>query len=164
MKKIIVFFLLISFCGFSQEEKKDLVPFTAIEEVPYFSDCKGDNLSRKKCMQKKITKHVNRKFNVDLTQNLNLPPGKKRISVQFKINKKGIIEDIKAKGPHPDLENEAIRIIELLPQMIPGKQKGKPVSVRYNLPIIFNVEDTPITKAQRKARKKVARRKKNNGN
>jgi protein TonB len=159
MKKIIVIFLLISFCGFSQDEKIDIVPFTAIEEVPIFPGCNGDNLSRKKCMQNKMTKHILKKFNIKVAQRLDLSPGRKRISVQFKINKSGIVEDIRVRAPHPKLEKEAIRVIKLLPQMIPGKQKGKPVNVRYNLPITFNVEDAPISKSKRKAR-----RKKNNGN
>ena len=37
----------------------------------------------------------------------------------------------------PLLEKEAERIISLLPQMIPGKQRGKPVKVPYAVPIVF---------------------------
>jgi protein TonB len=38
------------------------------------------------------------------------------------------------------LQDEAIRVISLLPKMKPGKQQGKPVKVRYAVPIAFKVE------------------------
>jgi len=125
-----------------EEEEVDVeVPFSVIENVPVFPGCKGTNAQLKKCMSDKITKHVGRKFNVDLAQDLGLSAGKKRISVQFKIDKNGNITDVRARAPHPRLQKEAIRIIKLLPKMQPGKQRNKPVTVRYNLPIVFNVEE-----------------------
>jgi protein TonB len=66
----------------------------------------------------------------------------------FKIDKNGYVTGIRARGPHVDLENEAIRTIGLLPNMIPGKQKGKNVGVKYTLPITLLVE-----KKKRKRRK-----------
>ena len=39
------------------------------------------------------------------------------------------------------LEKEAQRVINLLPKMKPGKQRGKAVIVPYSLPIIFQVQD-----------------------
>ncbi|MGA9324525.1 MAG: energy transducer TonB, partial [Salegentibacter sp.] len=36
---------------------------------------------------------------------------------------------------------EAARVINSLPKMQPGKQRGKPVGVMYSLPIIFQVQD-----------------------
>ncbi|WP_457610622.1 energy transducer TonB, partial [Lutibacter sp.] len=41
---------------------------------------------------------------------------------------------------HKRLQAEAIRVIKLLPKMIPGKQRGRPVGVKYSLPIAFKVE------------------------
>ena len=124
-----------------EEEVMEDVPFSVIENVPVFPGCKGNQAALKKCMSEKIQKHVSRKFNVDLAQDLGLSAGKKRISVQFKIDKNGNISDIRARAPHPRLQKEAMRIIKLLPKMKPGKQRNKPVGVRYNLPILFNVED-----------------------
>jgi protein TonB len=43
------------------------------------------------------------------------------------------------KAPHARLEKEALRVIEALPKMTPGKQHLKPVKVKYTLPIIFEV-------------------------
>ena len=127
-----------------EEEEEDVdeeVPFAIIENVPVYPGCTGSNDELKKCMSKKITKHVNKKFDLDLAQELNLEPGRKRIRVGFKIDKNGNITNIRAAAPHPRLEKEAIRIIKSLPRMKPGKQRNKPVIVTYNLPITFNIEE-----------------------
>jgi hypothetical protein len=117
------------------------VPFSVIDEVPVYPGCSGTNEDLKKCMSKKITQHVSKNFNINLAQKLGLSAGKKRISVQFKIDKDGNTANIKVRAPHPKLQEEAKRIIKLLPKMQPGKQDGKAVNVRYNLPIVFNVEE-----------------------
>ncbi len=88
--------------------------------------------------QKEIQKVVTHNFkpNVDLGLT-----GKQRVNTQFKINKEGHIVDIKVRAPHPKLEKEAIRVIKLLPQFIPAKQRGNPVTMVYNLPIVFQIEE-----------------------
>ena len=65
--------------------------------------------------------------------------GLQKIIVIFKIDTEGNIIDVRAKGPHPKLEQEAIRVIKKLPKMDPGKIKGKAVTVPYTLPIKFMV-------------------------
>ena len=123
-----------------EEEVIDDVPFAIIENVPVYPGCKGSNEEKKKCMVDKITKHVNRKYNTGLAGDLGLSPGKKRVYVQFKISKTGDIVDVRARGPHARLEKEAIRVVELLPKMETGKQRGRPVGVKYTLPITLLVE------------------------
>ena len=123
-----------------EEEVIDDVPFAIIENVPVYPGCKGNNEEKKKCMVDEITKHVNRKYNTGLAGDLGLSPGKKRVYVQFKISKTGDIVDVRARGPHARLEKEAIRVVELLPKMEPGKQRGRPVGVKYTLPITLLVE------------------------
>jgi hypothetical protein len=61
--------------------------------------------------------------------------------VQFKIDNTGNVVDIRSKAPHPDLEIEATRIVNSLPQMIPGEHKGKKVAVSYSLPILFIIDE-----------------------
>ena len=63
-----------------------------------------------------------------------------RVFVQFYINSKGEIDAIRTRGPDKLLEKEAHRIVASLPQMIPGKQRGKPVSVPYSIPINFIIQ------------------------
>tara|TARA_S200000501_G_scaffold26140_1_gene22585 strand:- start:6114 stop:6830 length:717 start_codon:yes stop_codon:yes gene_type:complete len=125
-----------------EEFEEDVeVPFAVIENVPIYPGCeRGNNAKKRKCMSEKIAKFVQRKFNTDLAGDLGLS-GRQRISVIFKIDKFGNVTGVRARAPHPRLEKEAQRVINLLPKMQPGKQRGKAVIVPYSLPIIFQVQD-----------------------
>lgn len=117
------------------------VPFAVIENVPEYPGCeKGSNADKRKCMSDKIAMFVQRKFNTDLAGDLGLS-GKQRISVVFKIDKNGNVTGVRSRAPHPRLEQEAARVINMLPKMKPGRQRGKPVIVPYSLPITFQVQD-----------------------
>lgn len=124
------------------DEKVADVPFAVIDQVPLFPGCESlsSNDEQKKCMSQKIQEHVIANFNSDMGKEVGLT-GVNRVIVQFKIDKKGEIVDVKARAPHPKLKEEAIRVIKSIPQMIPGKQKGKAVGVMYSLPIVFEVNE-----------------------
>lgn len=117
------------------------MPFERVEQVPIYPGCENakSNDERKACMSNKINKLIQKKFNGNLASEYGLT-GIQRISVVFKIDKTGHITDIKTRAPHPGLENEANRIIKLIPEMQPGKQRDKPVGVIYSLPIVFQVQ------------------------
>ncbi|WP_417854326.1 energy transducer TonB [Xanthomarina gelatinilytica] len=125
-----------------EEVEEDVeVPFAVIENVPVFPGCeKGNNEDKKACMNEQMQKFIVKKFNTDLAGDLGLS-GIQKINVFFKIDKTGEIVDIKARAPHPRLEQEAIRVVSLLPKMKPGKQRGKAVRVPYYLPIKFQVQN-----------------------
>ena len=125
---------------YEEEEVMEDVPFAIIEDVPVYPGCKGNKDQLRACLQDEITKHVNKKFNSELASDLGLSPGVKRIFVMFKIDKSGNITDVMARAPHKRLQEEAIRVVQSLPKMTPGKQRGRPVGVKYSLPIAFKVE------------------------
>ncbi len=121
-------------------EPEEELPFRIIEEAPIYPGCEGlDKENAKKCFTKKVAKFVNKKFNLNITENLNTT-GRQRIFVKFTIDKEGNIVDILAKSPFKTLEKEAIRVVQKLPKMTPGKQRKKPVAVKYTLPITFYIE------------------------
>ena len=124
------------------DEEIDDVPFAVIENVPIYPGCenKKNNAEKKNCMSEKVQKFVQKKFNTDLAGDLGLE-GRQRISVQFKIDKYGNVVNVRARAPHPKLEQEAVKVVKALPKMIPGKQRGKAVGVLYSLPILFQVEN-----------------------
>lgn len=124
-----------------EEEIAD-VPFAVIENVPIYPGCEnaGNNSAKKKCMSDKIQKFVQKKFDTELANDLGLE-GRQRISVQFKIDKNGNVVNVRARAPHPRLEQEAVDVVKSLPKMTPGKQRGKAVGVLYALPILFQVEN-----------------------
>ncbi len=61
-----------------------------------------------------------------------------RVFVQFVVNANGRISDaVVVRGVDPALDQEAVRIIMSSPTWTPGKQRGKPVRVRFTFPINF---------------------------
>lgn len=124
-----------------EEEEIVDVPFAVIEDVPIYPGCENlnNNAERKKCMEDKVMKFVQTNFNTELAGELGLE-GRQRINVQFKIDRNGDVVNVRARAPHPRLEQEAVKLVQRLPKMTPGKQRGKPVGVLYALPILFQVE------------------------
>ncbi len=64
------------------------------------------------------------------------------VYVSFIIDKEGKISDAKiAKGVHELLDQEALRVVNLLPAWKPGKHEGKYVNVYYTLPVYFGLQN-----------------------
>ena len=123
-----------------EEEVAQDVSFMVIEDVPVFPGCKGNKAALKKCFSKMIQKHFLRKFDAELPNELGLSSGKKRVFIGFRIDEKGNVTEIKAKAPHPKIKSEVISVMKKLPKMKPGRQRGKPVGVKYNIPFTLIVE------------------------
>ena len=121
------------------EKNKNAVPFAIIDKVPTYPGCTGTNEDLKKCMAISIGQFVGNEFNSKVDDKS--LTGRQRIAVQFKIDKSGNIVNVRARAPHPVLEEEAIRVVKKLPKMKPGEQDGKAVGVLYSLPIIFEIEE-----------------------
>lgn len=115
------------------------VPFAVIEDVPVFPGCEGGTKEEiKACFQEKMQDHIRKHF---VYPQAALDLGiQGRVSVIFIVDTKGYAIGIRSRGPDKILEKEAERIIGLLPQMKPGKQRGKPVKVPYSVPIHFKME------------------------
>ena len=65
-----------------------------------------------------------------------------RAIVGFIVRKDGTVSDVqitKSAG-HAVLDKEAMRVVKAMPTWEPGKQKGKPVDVKYNVPITFRLK------------------------
>jgi protein TonB len=84
-----------------------------------------------------MLKHIRKNFRYpEIAQEMGLQG---RVSVIFTVQKDGSIGDVRLKGPHESLEEEAARIISKLPKLQPGKQRGTPVKVPYSIPITFKL-------------------------
>lgn len=121
-------------------EETESIPFAVIDKVPIYPGCdtSTDKDALRKCMSDAITNHVIKNFNTKVEKDIS---GRQRISVQFKIDKSGNVKDVKARAAHPELEKEAVRVVNLLPKMKPGEQNGKNVTVVYALPIVFEINE-----------------------
>ncbi len=123
-----------------EEEEEVSVPFSVIENVPVFPGCEDSktNEAKKACFQKKIQEHVVKEFKYpDVAVEMGVQG---RVFVQFAIDNKGYISDIRVRGPDKNLEAEATRIVAAIPRMTPGMQRGRPVKVPYSIPITFKLQ------------------------
>ena len=121
----------------SKYTETEELSFMKIDKVPTYPGCEeGD----KTCFSKNIQKHFTENFNKQLPNSLGLSSGRKRVFIQFKIDTNGKITDILARAPHQEIENEVIRVMELLPNVIPGEHQGKKVNVKYSIPFVIFVE------------------------
>ena len=83
-----------------------------------------------------------------IVKNLQYPEAARRakvsgkVFVRFVINTDGSFQDVQIlKGIGFGADAEAVRVIKAMPRWKPGMQDGKPVRVRYNLPIKFDLEN-----------------------
>lgn len=128
-----------------EEEVIEEVPFILVEKIPVYPGCenvKGKE-DQKLCMTEKIEALVRREFNTTLGAEYGLS-GLQRIFVVFKINENGEVADIQTRAPHKKLEEEAERVVKLIPKMEPGRQRDRPVAVRYSLPILFEIRSLDL--------------------
>ena len=67
-----------------------------------------------------------------------------RVIVQFVVNTDSTISDVNVIKPvNPHFDKEALRVVKAMPKWKPGTQRGKPVRVRFTLPVTFRLpEDT----------------------
>ncbi len=82
-----------------------------------------------------------------LSDNINYPAAAAeegvsgRVVVRFVVTKTGAIDQVTiARGKHPALDKEAMRVVKKLPKFIPGKQNGENVNVWYTLPVNFKLQ------------------------
>ena len=63
------------------------------------------------------------------------------VFVSFIVEKDGSISNVELlRGVNELLDNEALRVVKLMPSWEPGIQRGKPVRVQFHMPISFNLD------------------------
>lgn len=115
-----------------------ILGFITTDEKPRF---KNSKTKTQREFTEQMAKFVHDNFDLDLCIDLDLKEGKHKINTQFVIDKNGFVKDIKVITPNLYLKKMVIKMIQKLPQFIPGKQRNKPVAVKYNFSINFNIED-----------------------
>jgi periplasmic protein TonB len=65
-----------------------------------------------------------------------------RVILKFVVNPDGSVDRIEVlRSIDPSLDNEAIRVVKIMPKFKPGKQGGVPVPVWFTLPVLFRMEN-----------------------
>ncbi|MDX1364270.1 energy transducer TonB [Arenibacter latericius] len=121
-----------------EEVEEDLdIPFAVIEDVPIFPGCENEK-DKRACFNSMMQKHISKNFRYpEIAQEMGVQG---RVNIMFVIQKDGSIGNVRMRGPDKNLEAEAARIIEKLPKMIPGKQRGRAVRVPFSIPITFKLQ------------------------
>lgn len=112
-----------------EEEEEEEVVFVVVESMPEFPGG-----------QQALFKYVNENVKYPVIAQENGIQG--RVICQFVVNKDGSIVDIEVvrSGGDPSLDKEAVRVIKSMPKWKPGKQRGKPVRVKFTLPVNFKLQ------------------------
>lgn len=111
-----------------EEEEAAQQIFTVVEEMPEFP---GGNAELLKYLAKSI------KYPVIAQEN----GIQGRVICAFVVNRDGGIVDAEVlRGVDPSLDKEALRVIMAMPKWKPGKQRGKPVRVKYTVPVTFRLQ------------------------
>ncbi len=109
------------------EPEPDDVPFQIVEDMPEFP-------GGQEALLKYLSSHI--KYPSICREN-NIQG---RVVLQFIVNKDGSIVDVEVIKPvHPQLDKEAVRVVEGMPKWKAGSQRGKPVRVKYTLPVNFRL-------------------------
>ena len=111
------------------EEEEEEVVFVVVESMPEFPGG-----------QQALFKYLSENVKYPVIAQENGIQG--RVICQFVVNKDGSIVDVEVvrSGGDPSLDKEAIRVIKSVPKWKPGKQRGKPVRVKYTVPVNFKLQ------------------------
>ena len=119
--------LLFSFMTSTAQTKKNNMVFDVVEVMPQFP---GGQIAMLQYIMKNI-KYPEQAMKEGIQG---------RVAVRFIVEKDGSISDVKPiLSVHPLLNKEAVRVVESMPKWTPGKQNGKPVRVRFNVPVMFKL-------------------------
>jgi periplasmic protein TonB len=111
-----------------QEADPEATPFVVVEEMPMFP---GGDVE----LLKYIAEHTQYP---EVAKENNIQG---RVIIRFCVTSKGGVSQVSVlKGVDPELDKEAIRVVNTLPTFKPGKQGGKPVPVWYMVPITFTLK------------------------
>lgn len=124
---LMMFVLLFSFMTSTAQTKKNDMVFDVVEVMPQFP---GGQIAMLQYLMKNI-KYPEQAMKEGIQG---------RVTVRFIVEKDGSISDVKpVLSVHPLLNKEAVRVVKSMPKWSPGKHNGKPVRVRFNLPVMFKL-------------------------
>ena len=116
-------------------EELDKGPVVWVQDMPHYKECANEKgPMRDMCTKKVINKKIREAFVLpDIAQDMGL---KGIVYVSFVVGRDGKVKDVKIlKGVHKYLDDAAIKAVQKLPTLIPGKQLDKAVEVLYQVPV-----------------------------
>jgi TonB family protein len=155
MKKYFYILILVGFSCFGQvgsnnsdaNKIDEVISFNKVDIIPIFVNCKNEKRDlQRDCVVNFINTHIEK--------NLKYPEEAKRVNLESKvfctfiIDERGKVTVTEAKGKPTSFkkafENEAIRVLNLLPKFIPAKHNNQVVKVQAQCEVAFKLENTGI--------------------
>lgn len=116
-----------------EELEEDELIYIIVEEMPIFMP---EKCNTKTEGQNELSKWISNNIRYPEVAHKNKIQGK--VYVRFVITKSGDIDQVSlARGVSPELNKEALRVVNELPEWKPGSQRGKNVNVWYTVPVYF---------------------------
>jgi TonB family protein len=124
-------------------EGKSALLISAVEEIPIYPGCKAAVATSREegytCFNRMVLELVSR--NVVYPKKAIRKGIQGSVLVSFIIEKDGYVSNVKVESSvDPELDAEAVRVIKMMPRMEPAKISGKPVRIRYAIPINFRLK------------------------
>lgn len=135
---------LLSLCSIVSHED-GLATFTSdnsvilkdVEIVPVYDGCEDLTIEEtRKCFNDKVSAFIKREFNLNVSQDLNLPESK-QVEAFFIINESGNITGLKVRDSEVTVQAEILRVLRKVPVMKPAIQNGESTSVLCSLVITY---------------------------
>jgi TonB family protein len=131
---LIIIVGLLPIASFAQVKSEEVVEvpaekvFNFVETMPEFPGG-----------QKEISRFV--QMNVHYPDSAREEGIEGKVYISFIVDTVGNVIDANViRRVHPLLDNEALRVVNSMPKWTPGTQRGKPVKVKFNLPINFKLD------------------------
>lgn len=150
MKRHFYLFFLFSFSCYGQvnsNENQEILSYNKVDVIPIFENCKKEKRElQRDCVVNFINSHIEK--------NLKYPEEAKKVNIEskvfctFTIDENGKVTVTEAKGQPTSFkkafENEAIRVLNLLPKFIPAKHNNQIVKVQAQYTVEFKLENSGI--------------------
>jgi len=136
MKKLLIIgLMLIGFTSFAQDDVEVKGNKISMKETaPVWSGCE-DSADKKACFNKMLMQHIRKNIKYSKNDQGEYIRGKATVSME--VNEKGKVVVNKVDGKSPQINKEAKRLMESIPEMTPGKLGGKPKAIKYTIPLTF---------------------------
>lgn len=120
--------LLFSFMTSTAQTKKNNMAYDVVEVMPQYP---GGQIAMLKYIME----------NIKYPKQIMEEGIQGRVTVSFIVEKDGRVSNVRLlRSVQSALDKEAIRVVKSMPKWTPGKHNGKPVRVRFNLPVMFKLK------------------------
>jgi len=111
------------------------------EQMPYFKACENKvSALQTRCTQDELIAHIRKNIDYPKEAKKNNVEGKVVVSIVVGTDGKIKKSEVIRSSDNLLLDNEALRVVNTIPELVPAQNGGKPVKVSYNIPVAFSLD------------------------